>query len=141
MRTFLIVIGLLSLVAFVTCGGCVALFSQRMAKEVQEKKDKHPEPRLDKSEAMQQNRKTMMENLVKEGVFAEVEGKAGYIAKIVTGPKWNTLDFETKEKYVSVVYAYYYDGDKQRDSVWLKDRMTNKDIGRYSIIQGGLKLD
>jgi hypothetical protein len=55
-------------------------------------------------------------------------------------PRFYELDFDTKQKFVGVVYAYAYDGSGDYEIVRVMDSRTNKSVGTFS--KGlGLKLD
>ncbi len=97
------------------------------------------ETAINKSEAMQAGRLKLMEKLKNERVFQKVE-IPGTLPRLFVQPRFYTLDFDMKQKFVSVVYAYYFDGSKSTDSVRIYDSRSGKEIGYYAVPQG-LKLD
>jgi hypothetical protein len=94
---------------------------------------------IDKSPEMQADRKKLIEGLVAEGVFQKVE-VPGSLPRLWVRPAFYSLEFERKEKFVSVVYALYFDGSKQTDSVRIFDSLSGKEVGSYSLVSGGLKM-
>lgn len=94
---------------------------------------------IDKSEAKQAGRLKLMEKLGKELVFQKVE-VPGNLPRLYVTPRFYTLDFDMKQSFVSVVYAYYFDGKNITDSVRIYDSKSGKEIGGFSM-PGGLKLD
>ena len=55
-------------------------------------------------------------------------------------PAFYALDFDIKDKFVSVVYAYYFDGTNIADSVRVIDSNSGKEVGNYSPLNPGLKM-
>lgn len=92
-----------------------------------------------KSDEMQSGRLKMMEKLRAQGVFQKVE-MPGNLPRLWVGSAFHSADFDTKQKFVSVVYAYYFSGVNIGDSVRIYDGKTGKEIGDYSIGNPGLKL-
>ena len=99
-----------------------------------------PAATVDKSAAMQAKRRELIDKLIKQGVFQKVE-VPGSLPRIWVRPVFYTLDFDTKESFVSVVYAFYFDGSNASDMVRIFDSRSGKQVGRYSALIGGLKLD
>lgn len=56
-------------------------------------------------------------------------------------PVFYDLNFEDKQAFVSVIYAYYSTQDPEADMVVLYDSKTGKYVGVFAEIYGGLKLD
>jgi len=94
---------------------------------------------VDRSDEMQSNRLKLMEKLRAQGFFQKVE-MPGNLPRLWVGPAFHSADFEAKQKFVSVVYAYYFGGTNIADSVRIYDGKTGKEIGDYSIGNPGLKL-
>lgn len=92
---------------------------------------------LDKSTEMQTGRLTLMEKLRAQRIFQKVE-MPGSLPRLWVGPRFHTIDFDLKQKFVGVVYAYYFDGKNIADSVRIYDGKTGKEIGDYSL--SGLKI-
>ena len=102
-----------------------------------------PEPavkKLDKSEKAQKQRLALIQKLIDQGVFRKVE-VPGNLPRVWVTRQFISLDFDTKQKFASVVYAYHFDGTGQTDMVLLIDDRTGKQIGRYGIVYGGLRMD
>lgn len=95
--------------------------------------------KVDKSAAMQATRTKLISDLMNNGVFRKVEFN-GTAARVTIGPSFNRVDFDTKQSFISVVYAQYFDGTGIADFVRVIDNMTGKEIGMYSAAQGGLKM-
>ena len=98
-------------------------------------------PKVDKSPEMQAGRKKLIEKLISTRVFHKVE-TPGNAPRVYVLPAFYELDFDMKQQFVSVVYAYYFDGsDAYGDLVRVFDARTNKSVGTYTIATGGLTLD
>ena len=93
---------------------------------------------LDKSPAMQAQRAELIEKLKSQGVFQK-HGVPGNTPRVWVKPAFYELDFDAKQKFVSVVYAFYFDGSNSGDMVIVYDSRSNKPIGTYS--NAGLRLD
>lgn len=83
---------------------------------------------------MQEDRMGFINKLIKKGIFQKVE-IPGNLPHLWVKPAFHSLDFEEKQKFVNVVYAYYVTKDKKYDM----DK-TGKKIGVYADAYGGLKL-
>lgn len=94
---------------------------------------------IDKSAEKQAGRERLIEKLHKERVFQKVV-VPGNLPRLYVAPRFYTLDFDMKKNFVSVVYAYYFDGKNITDSVRIFDSKSGKEIGSFSLPQG-LKLD
>lgn len=93
---------------------------------------------IDKSPAMQAERQAFIERLVSQGGLQKIE-TPGSLPRAWVTPTFLSLDFETKQKLISVVYAFYFDGSNSSDAVILIDNRTGKRVGLYT--DSGLKLD
>lgn len=92
------------------------------------------EPRvatIDHSPEKQADRLRLINNLISLGLFSKVS-KPGELPYVHVRRAFYELDFEQKQKFVSVVYAYYYDGSEDDGLVRIFDARTNKDVGRFS---------
>jgi len=98
-----------------------------------------PVATIDKSPAMQADRKKLIEKLIEQGVFQKIE-VPGFLPQLWVRPGFYIADFDQRESFVSVVYAYYFDGSDPTDSVKLFDSQSGKEVGSYSIVAGGLKM-
>ena len=88
---------------------------------------------------IQDDRLALINKWVAEGVFYKLESP-GSVVRLWVTPYFNTADFDTKQKLVNVVYAYYLTQDSKNNLVTLYDSQTGKKLGSYS--DGwGLKLN
>jgi hypothetical protein len=98
-------------------------------------------PVIDKSTGTQTQRKQLIEKLIASRIFHKV-ATPGNAPRVYVLPPFYELDFDTKQQFVSVVYAFYFDGTNElTDLVRVFDARTNKSIGTYTIGTGGLMLD
>lgn len=88
---------------------------------------------------MQEDRQTFINKLIKQGIFQKVE-VPGNLPHLWVRPAFHALDFDVKQQFVNVVYAYYITKDKKYNMVIIYDSKTGKEIGVYSETYGGLKL-
>ena len=88
---------------------------------------------------VQDDRMAFIQKLVKKGIFQKVE-VPGNLPHLWVKPAFYELDFETKSKFVNVVYAYYVEEDPKYNIVVLYDSQTGKVVGKYAEVYGGLKL-
>lgn len=95
---------------------------------------------IDKSADAQKGRADIIQELTEKGLFAKIEDSDPPHVSLCVKPAWYGLDFEKKEIFSNIVYSYYFDGTRLTDSVTIKDAMTGKRIGQYSLATGGLKL-
>jgi hypothetical protein len=98
-----------------------------------------PLSKIDKSADMQARRKQLIKELISKGVFAKVE-VPGTSPRVWVTPVFYTLEFKTKENFISVVYSYYYGGNDYGDNVRIFDNMSGKEVGDYSLANPGLSL-
>lgn len=112
-----------------------AAVAQRAAEQekilAQQRRQARAKLKIDKSPEMQAGRQKLIDNLIAEGIFARVTLLSKNPRVWVTG-RFHALDFKNKEKFISVVYCYYFNGRHHRDMVVLKDNLTGKEIGHYS---------
>ena len=95
---------------------------------------------LKESKKKQAEREKFIQGLISAGVFQKVDPMGGTIPKIFVRPAFYQLDFDQKQAYVSVVYAYYFDNDVSKQVI-LRDSRSGKDVGRFAPNLGGLKMD
>lgn len=88
----------------------------------------------------QAQRLELINKLISQGIFQKVEKLADYPHVWVT-PLFNALNFEDKQNFISVVFAYYRIVDAKSDMVVLYDSKTGNKIGVFSEVYGGLKMD
>jgi hypothetical protein len=98
-----------------------------------------PVATIDKSPALQADRKKLIEKLIEEGVFQKIE-VPGSLPRLWVRTRFYAADFDQKQSFASVVYAYYFDGSDPTDFVRVLDSQSGKEVGRYSINDGGLKM-
>ena len=127
LRYLIITIGLLISIQ-VSIAPCIA----------QSDKPKFSQEETVKQKDIQNERKAFIKELIRKGIFQEVK-IPGRIPHLWVKPMFYALDFEDKQAFVSVVYAYYF--EKQSSGyIMLYDSKTGKEIGRFSKVDGGLKL-
>jgi len=97
-----------------------------------------PRPTVDKSPAAQAKREKLIQNLIAHRVFTKT-GVPGNLPRVWVGPAFNTLDFDDKRRFVSVVSAYYFDEARGDGMVRVFDGRTNKPVGIFTT--AGLSLD
>ncbi len=73
-----------------------------------------------------------MAKLSDQGAFQKIENRGGGLVRVWTGPNFDSLRIDTKQAFVGVVYAYYFDGSNSRDFIVLHDGRTGKEIGTMS---------
>lgn len=88
----------------------------------------------------QGEREAFIQKLITQGVFLKAE-VPGNLPHLWVTPTFYALDFDTKSKFVNVVYAYYIMKDPMLNMVVLYDSQTGKKVGVYAEEYGGLKLD
>lgn len=100
-----------------------------------------PKPAADWSAdtAKQPERQRLIQSLCDKGVFKSVEYR-DLGATIVVLPAFYALDFDAKQNFTSVVYAYLAAARKDKYvTVRLKDSKTGNQIGEHDLM--GLVLD
>lgn len=95
-------------------------------------------PALDKSAKMQAERQALIQKLVNDGYFTEVVQRGTAMPRVWVTPKFTAGNFKDKEKVISVVYAFHFDGTRPSDSVAIIDAKSGNEIGRYGF--DGLRL-
>ena len=85
---------------------------------------------------MQSDRKAFIQKLINKEVFQKVE-VPGNLPHLWVKPAFYVLDFDTKSKFVNVVYAYYITQDPKYNIVVLYDSQTGKEVAEFSIEQKG----
>ena len=93
---------------------------------------------VDRGPEEQQKRRALLETLASKGIFIKAELQHN-LPRIWVGPAFHDLEFDQKQTYVNVVYAYYLDGSDEHASVRVFDGSTNKEIGDFTLA-AGLKL-
>lgn len=88
---------------------------------------------------LQQERKTFIDKQINNGLFYKVE-VPGNLPHVWITQKFKNLDFDSKAKFINIVWAYYKTENPSYDIVVLKDSTTGERIGEYAEAYGGLKL-
>jgi len=88
---------------------------------------------------LQQKRLAFIKNAIAVGLLAGIED-TGPITRVTVGKKFISLPFQEKEDIINMVWAYYKTNDPQRDVVLIIDRKNGKELGEYSLANGGLKM-
>lgn len=96
-------------------------------------------PDIDKSPAMQAERQQFVQKLIDQGLVQKIEER-GTNPRMWVRPAFRMLDYTTKQKFVSVVFALYCTGKNTGETVTLVDSLSGEEIGDYSVAYGGLKL-
>ena len=99
-----------------------------------------PPPISPEEQKLQEQRYTFIQDMIAEGIFLKVEQPADFPHVWVTSVFY-ALNFEDKQAFISVVYAYYSTQDPEADMVVLYDSKTGKKVGVFAEVYGGLKLD
>jgi hypothetical protein len=94
--------------------------------------------------AKREQHRALIEELKQKGIFAKVDDQGGAhnFVDVWTGPRFYEATFEQKGVFVGTVWSYYFGDTDKRDasSVRVFDNYTGKQIGEYSMWNGGLKL-
>jgi hypothetical protein len=98
-----------------------------------------PQPKWDKSAETQRKREDLLRGLQAQSVFGTFNCRS-LGADVQVTDRFLELDFDTKEKFLSVFYAWCFDGIKTHVGVSLIDIKSGKDLGRYAA-ETGLKMN
>jgi hypothetical protein len=126
---------------FAICGLSVALVAMLSLLEPakpQSEQSTAAGAEIDKSDAAQEQRHALIQKLIDNGVFQK-HGVPGNTPRVWVRPAFYELDFEEKQKFVSVVYAYYHDGLDSMDMVIVYDANNNKSVGTFTT--AGLRMN
>ena len=88
---------------------------------------------------IQQKRLAFMKNAIALGLIKSIDDSSP-ITRVRVGPKFISLSAEEKEDIINVVWAYYKIEDPQKNVVLVIDQKSGKEIGDYSLANGGLKM-
>jgi hypothetical protein len=132
MRTFMLVIlaGFLAYIVMANIAGVHPIQSAETAPT---------SATVDKSETIQAKRSAFIEKAIRLEVFSRIVQNGNTMPRVWTGRSFKTIDFQAKQNALSVVYAYYFDGSTQSDSIAIIDHMNGQEIGRFR--KSGLTLD
>ncbi len=95
-------------------------------------------PAVDKSSVAQAKREQLIQKLIVNRIFLKT-GVPGNLPRVWVGAPFYALEFDQKQAFVGVIYAYYFDGFRRDDVVRVFDGYTNKSIGQFTL--SGLTLD
>lgn len=79
----------------------------------------------------QAKREKMIQKLINEGIFQKAE-TPGNLPHLWVKPAFYALDYDSKQTFVNVVWAYYITADPKYEIVMLYDSRTGKHVGTYS---------
>ena len=96
-------------------------------------------PSIDRSPEKQAAREKLIGELQARGIFANAECR-GMAADVWVRPAFTALDFEDKQSFVSVVYAWCHENTELGRFVRVRDVRTNNELGMYTA-DFGLKLE
>lgn len=90
---------------------------------------------LDKSEAMQAKRESLIEELEQRGVVYRVE-KPGQHPRVYVEPRWAALRFDERETFANMILAYFFAEDREADMLSIRDSRSGEEIAWYSYEYG-----
>ena len=96
-----------------------------------------PQSTIREPQDLQRDRRELIQELIRNGVFTRVEMRSTFPHIWVT-PSFMVLDSETREDCTELVYVYYLDGTDMSDSVVLTDAFAGEYLGFYNPFSGGL---
>lgn len=97
-----------------------------------------PQSTIREPQGLQTDRRELIEELIRNGIFTKVEMRNTF-PRIWVTPSFMVLDSEMREDCTELVYVYYHDGTKMSDSVVLTDAAAGEYLGFYNPFSGGLK--
>lgn len=111
--------------------------TKRMAEKQEEFKANLPSHNtaIDKTSEMQKQREGLLEELTSKGIFRKIDLREN-IPCVWVDKNFLVLDREKKSIFLSVIYAYYFDGTNNSDFVQIKKHLTDNDIGTFDKIHG-----
>lgn len=86
----------------------------------------------------QQKRENLIRKMMEQGIFYKTE-ITGTLPKLWVAPGFYGLAFDDKQKFVSVVAAYYLAQSPRWNIIVLKDSRTGKRVGQFD--ERGLRLE
>jgi len=99
-------------------------------------------PAIDKSPKKQAQRQKLIADLIYHGVFQKVQTVSPTSVHVYVLPEaFNSLRFEIKQSYMSVVFTARFDDMAADKAVHLFDATNSNRLGHYSPVLGGLFLD
>lgn len=85
--------------------------------------------------AKQPERERLLSELTSKRIFTKVDFDR-LVPDIVVGPAFYLVDFDAKQSFVSVVYAYARTKNPKVNLVQLHDSMTGKKVGTFNATSG-----
>lgn len=136
-RTALAGVVVLFLLMILACGGTGSPSPKGQPSTTPTEQQNEGEPIVDP--ALQPDREKLLGKLIARGIFRKVE-VPGTLPHVWVGPEFYALEFELKQKFVSVVSAYYVVQSETFDPVVLYDVHSGKQVGTFSG-DYGLRMD
>lgn len=99
----------------------------------------HIPPSAKADDGKQGQRREFLQGAIAKGIFTKIE-KPFSRPYVWVDAIFMMLSYDQKSTFISVVYAYYFDGSSVSDSVILKNHFTGKEVGTYNRRWMGLKL-
>lgn len=97
--------------------------------------------KIDKSGNLQSERRKLIRDLIAKGVFKSHTKTKDNIVHLVVTPSFMRLDYDQKNIFVSVVYAYHFETTAERNMVILDDSKHNRRVGIFCTLRGGLEME
>jgi hypothetical protein len=94
---------------------------------------------IDKSPPAQQQRKTVIDKLLADGLLRSIDVRAARVRASLR-PGFYMLDEPARREYAQIIYAYYFDGSNVNDVVVLRDGRNGNEVGQYNPYRGGLSM-
>ncbi len=88
---------------------------------------------------IQQKRLAFIKNTKALGLITGIDDNSP-VTRVRVGPKFMSLSTGEKEDILNVVWAYYKTEDPQKNIILVIDQKSGKEIGEYSLANGGLKM-
>jgi len=88
---------------------------------------------------IQQKRLAFIRKAKALGLITGIDDKSP-ATRVRVGPKFMSLSTGEKEDILNVVWAYYKTADPQKNVVLVIDQKSGKEIGEYSLANGGLRM-
>lgn len=118
------------------------LYETRPMAPVTVKQEPQAPAKIDKSPRKQAQRQKLIADLIYHGVFQKVEIVSPTSVHVYVLPEaFNSLRFEIKQSYMSVVFTARFDDMASDKAVHLFDATNSNRLGHYSPVLGGLFLD
>ncbi len=96
--------------------------------------------RIDKSEAAHQERTRLIATFREAGFLGDIRGQSNAVSVEVT-KGFMALEFSKKEAIIALIAAEWFDGTDKHAYVRLEDIRNHKDVGTYSGISAGLRME